>query len=88
MAIKFHKPRRLVQMTPYSYMISIPKLWMDQFGLKKGSYVSFEINEEKELVLRAYKEEKNETAELEVMDDPLQKDNGGEENAEFNEFSK
>ena len=45
----------------YSYSISLPKIWLDNAGLKENKLVSLYMNNKKELVLRPHRNDVIET---------------------------
>jgi len=47
--------QRLIQMTPFSYMITLPKILVNNWRLKKGSWLELEINDEGELLVKPRK---------------------------------
>lgn len=55
MAINLKK--RKIQQIGYSFLVSIPPLWLDNCNLKKGDFVTCKIDWENRLILEAVKNE-------------------------------
>ena len=45
------KERKVIKIN-YSHLITLPKIWIENCGLKKGDKIDFEILENKDLLLR------------------------------------
>ena len=59
MAFELPEERAIIKMTKYSHMITLPKLWLQQFGLTKGDKVKCEITDTSDLLIKAKKERVN-----------------------------
>ena len=51
MKIKIKKPRTIVSIG-YSFLITLPKIWLDNNNLNKGDKIYFEIDNNKNLILK------------------------------------
>ncbi|MBU0666454.1 MAG: AbrB/MazE/SpoVT family DNA-binding domain-containing protein [Nanoarchaeota archaeon] len=48
-------PTRRIQKTGYTYMISLPKIWLHNWNLKRFDSVDMEIDNERRLILKPSK---------------------------------
>ena len=44
--------RKIIRMTKYSYMITLPKLWINLLNLDNESKVEFEITNDRNLIIK------------------------------------
>jgi len=48
----FKLGKRKIQRLKYSFFVSIPKIWLENRGLQKGSTVELEVDDRGDLVVR------------------------------------
>jgi len=53
--MRLYTGNRVLRKVNYTYIVTVPKVWIDSVGAKTGDLVSTEINEDGTFVLRFVK---------------------------------
>jgi len=64
MKFKLTKPRKIISWD-YSFLITLPKIWLEHHKIGKGDYLDMEVNDDGFLILKPIIEDKNETKKTE-----------------------
>lgn len=57
MGLKLIEHRKILKIC-HSYLITLPRLWLNHLGLKKGDKLSCEIDDDKRLIIEPQEKEK------------------------------